>query len=217
MAWNWQNYQKYESEGVSSDTVDDEAERKCSGGKENGMKNASDEIKQIKDWKKEKKIRDREKWGKKIKAREEREKKIKDSEKSRFDWKYFLTDAPLEMEKEECDQKPDTDDTTEVLDDIDENGTIKDIEVPFQENQEVNAEVDQLSKEVRKGLKRKKEDLNKDAWALLYGCKTPREDESFSYDPQNYTSCEFCKVRLNVKNVSKHHKKCCIKLGMKKQ
>jgi len=129
---------------------------------------------------------------------------------SKFDWKHFLTSAPLEEDAEESNTKCDDSNIQKFDDDeyeeeeLDVDGRIKDVDVPRE-----MLELARINKKIL-SLERKNKHLNKDAWNSLFGDTKPKEPVD-----SNYTRCEFCNVLLNVKNIVKHHKKCSIKFGMK--
>ena len=169
---------------------------------------------QIKKFSEEKQIRKRKIRNVKIPPQIKKEKLDNEPEEvlsmnnPKFDWKHFLTAAPLENE---CDEKCDNSHIQkyeEELDEyeLDEDGTIKDVDVP-----RAMLKLARINKEILK-LERKNKHINKNAWNSLFGADKPSEPED-----TNYTQCEICNVRLNIKNIYKHHKKCNMKLGMKRQ
>ena len=103
---------------------------------------------------------------------------------ARFDWKHFLTAAPLEEENP-------PDNTTNDIDfeeedgDIEADGTIQDVEVP-ESNKNEHVE---HSETFTKGSK---PHLNKSAWNSLFGRNDPPPAVDTT-DP-NYTNCEFCET-----------------------
>ena len=132
---------------------------------------------------------------------------------AKFDWKNFLTSAPLEEENDDNPLKK-YEDTflEEIKDDFEADGTVKDVEVPENIQQEYNVNNDEFFETVkmeRKPPRVRKPDINVSAWNSLYGIRPKGIADT------NYTNCEFCNVKVKQANLKKHLKKCQAKLGMK--
>eukprot|EP00092_Neocalanus_flemingeri_P015276 GFUD01016512.1.p1 GENE.GFUD01016512.1~~GFUD01016512.1.p1 ORF type:complete len:366 (+),score=134.44 GFUD01016512.1:86-1183(+) len=158
-----------------------------------------------------------------------------------FNWKYFLTSAPLEEEEKENPPLKDHLNLAqnikleEELKRLKEEDTNKYIDVPM----EIKMEQDNKSKkefDPFKIIKRKrteisstdspaKPDINKTALSSLFiDIKSPMNVNTKSAVVRNLCGinrnkmmkCEFCDVKLKEVNISKHNRKCSVKLGMKK-
>ena len=149
-----------------------------------------------------------------------------------FSWKHFLTSAPLEEEKDE-NQAVKNENTSEETNDIEleEDGTIKDVEVPIDIEMEYHRwsriqserkydSSEEFDKIVTK--RTAKPDINRKALESLFGkIESPlnmKEETSASSNlsdiKKKMTNCEFCDVNLKEINLHKHHRKCPAKLGL---